>query len=187
MLKTEDAEGLLRATLEVIDIEGRSCLSFPLRRRFSTSPTFPSQSTDMGETAVRTLHRRIASIPAGPVVPPRMFPIARRLKKIQKCAHESHRHGICPRPDQRLPHRGEHYEDLLIGAAQSAAGWRFFRSVDLRRCRAAAGQSACRGTRRRAACRRAGASAGFTDDRAARQRSGGEACAGRAASARRRA
>jgi hypothetical protein len=47
LLKTEGAEaGLLNAILEVTDEEGEIVLEFPLPKRSSTSPTFPSQNTD---------------------------------------------------------------------------------------------------------------------------------------------
>src|ERR1700722_4787335 len=79
---------------------------------------------------------------------------------------------VCPVPGTKASTKGEHYENLLIGAAQPVAGGRLYRSFELWRGRTD-GEPARRGT-----CCRTTASAGFADDRPPRQRSGAKIGAG---------
>src|ERR1700720_1638164 len=79
---------------------------------------------------------------------------------------------VCPVPGSKASTKGEHYENLLIGAAQPVAGGPFYRSFELWRGRAEGEPP------RRSTCCRTTASAGFADDRPPRKRSGAKIGAG---------
>ena len=131
LLKIEGVEGLMNAVLEVTDDEGEIVLEFPFaeaildgtdarRRRHARHEALISGRAGQIRSPVRSL--------PGTSVERKMFPIAYGGKIFEDCGHEVRRHGqwVCLAPGSKASTKGEHYEDLLIGAAQPVAGRRLY-------------------------------------------------------------